>query len=159
MSDGRRRLLAFFVLWLALGLDAGLSGRRLFGPIEFSTLAVSILAFAMQRRQEGAVLGALAGLIVGLLAGPNLGAWIVGLAFVGFASGWLGEAGVRQSKPIAAGVAAGAVLLVHAVLILASPPSGLGTFVGDTIRTAMVNGALAIPLHALLARLLDPEKR
>lgn len=157
-----RRLLLFsaLALWLAVGIDVGLSGRRLFGaPLGVTLLVLGVLPFLTRDRKQGTVMGFCAGLLVGALAGSGMAVSVTSRTVAGFVGGWLGETGIRFSKLIVAVVAGGVVVLVQLVMLVAAPPPELIAFLGDTIRTAMVNGALAIPLHALLARLLDPEKR
>jgi hypothetical protein len=48
-------------------------------------------------------------------------------------------------------------IVAQLILMFFAPPPGIASFLGATIGSAMVNGVLAVPVHALLRRILGPQ--
>lgn len=156
--SGRFWLVAVPTLWIAGALQmalasrVGLSGAR---P-DFPLVALAALALLGERR-SGTVVGFVAGLLQGVLAGANLAAYAVSRTLLGFALGWVRLSGLVPNAFVAGLSAAVGTLLVQGILMFTAHHSPVIPFLTGTLLAAMIDGALAMPLYALLRRLIDPE--
>lgn len=125
---------------------------------EFMLVALAVLGM-FNGRPGGMVIGFFDGLIVGAASGANLQHYIVSRVIVGLALGWTSSAELPRSVPSAGGVACAATVGAQIVLMFFAPPHSIGAFVADTIRTAVYNGVLAIPVYALLKKFVAPVVR
>jgi rod shape-determining protein MreD len=140
------------------------SGFARLAPLEGSGDLVPLLVGAVAflcGSVPGAVTGFAAGLLLDLLIGPQLGASSLVLVGVGYGTGRFRE--LRDPghglMPVAIGVAATAGYLlgtavVSLMLAVEAPISAL--VLRDAIVTVALNGLLALPLFALVRRVLRP---
>lgn len=108
---------------------------------------------------ESIVLGFLAGFLLGSLEGANLGHLVATRTLTGFGLSFVPIPEFRSGLLFAGLAAIGATLVAQLLLLLLAPPTGIAGFLADTIRMAMYNGVLAIPVYALLSRILPQTKR
>ena len=88
-----------------------------------------------------------------------MAAYVVTRTLVGFVVGWF--AGMEFEGNIAVGfiVTAAATLTTQLTFLLLNPRGAIFASVLATIGSAMYNGVLAIPLYALLRKVLDSPRR
>lgn len=160
MSAFRYWAVAAPTLLLAGALQESLANRMsvVGSPPDFPLIALSALALLGERR-AGTVVGFVAGLLRGVLAGSNLATYAVGRTLLGYGLGWIRFAGLIPNGFVAGLSAAVGTLLTQGVVMVVAHRGPLIPFLTGTILTAMINGALAMPLYGLLRRLIDPTER
>ncbi|MEZ5163854.1 MAG: hypothetical protein R2688_08925 [Fimbriimonadaceae bacterium] len=94
-------------------------------------------------------------MLIGGISGATLTHYILSRTVVGYALGMTSqmEPGIRA----AAGLVAAGTLVGQLILMFLAPPSGIGVFLKVTILEALLNGAIAIPIFALLRRVVRPK--
>jgi rod shape-determining protein MreD len=125
---------------------------------DFLLVVIGCLALFGTRR-SGSIIGFLAGVIEGALAGANLAAYAVSRTIAGFVSGWFSALEFEAGAIVASFVVFAITLLSQLLLMFVAPPGQIGGFLLATIGSAVYNGVLAMPLYALLRRVLDPPAR
>lgn len=152
--------LAVFLIWVAGGLQQTLSPRIEFltGQPDFLLVMLSSLGLFCNRR-GGSVLGFAIGLIHGGLAGADLSAYTVTRTVVGFLLGWFNELELESNWVLAFLVTAGITVLAQLMLMFGVHRGPLTPFLTGTLISAVYNGVLAIPVYALLKRILGPINR
>lgn len=155
--NGRFWLVAVPTLWLAGVLQESLAPHLSVAgaPPDFPLVALSCLALLGERR-EGTVAGFLAGLVRGVLAGANLAAYATSRTLLGFALGWVRFAGLVPNALVAGLGAFTGTVATGLIVMLVSHRGPVLPFLAGTLFSAMIDGALAMPLYALLRRPLDP---
>lgn len=155
--SGRFWLVAIPTLWIAGALQEALAPRMAVAgaPPDFPLVALACLALLGERR-EGTVAGFVAGLLRGVLAGANLSVYAISRAVLGFVLGWIRFAGLVPNGLVAGLAAAAGTLAAQGMLMLAAHRGPVLPFLGGTLFSAMIDGALAMPLYALLRRLIEP---
>ncbi len=108
-------------------------------------------------RAGGAVIGFLTGLMAGAITGANLTQFILSRSVTGFLDAWTKAFGLDLNFVSAAINAFIVTVTAQLILMFFAPPSGIVAFLGATILSATVNGVLAVPVHALLKRMLGPQ--
>lgn len=114
-----------------------------------------LLAFSIaivSRPVGGAFIGWYVGTLTGLLAGANLAAHSVSACLTGFLLSWPNERGLNVTAPVFSLLVLLGTLAHGVLFALVAPSSGLGSFLQDTILTAVYNGVLAFPIGALANR-------
>jgi len=145
---------AFATLWIAGALQMAVAPRVPFGAPDFPLVALSALALLGERR-SGTVIGFSAGLLRGVLAGTNLAVYGASRTVLGFALGWIRHAGLVPNAPTAGVSAFAGTILAQLVVMVVAHRAPVLPFLGGTLFSAMIDGALAMPLYALLRRLID----
>ena len=155
--SGRFWLVALPTLWLAGALQEALAPRLAVSgaPPDFPLVALAALAL-LGERKEGTVAGFLAGLLRGVLAGTNLAAYAITRTLLGFALGWVRFAGLIPNAFVAGLGAAAGTILTQGLVMIAAHRGPVLPFLAGTLFSAMIDGALAMPLYALLRRLIEP---
>ena len=151
-------LAAVPTLWLAGALQESVASRMAVsgGSPDFPLIVLAALAL-LGERKAGTVCGFLAGLMRGVLAGANLAAYAVTRTLLGFALGWVRHAGLVPSMFVA-GLSAGIGTIVTQTLLMFAVHRGpVLPFLGGTLYSAMIDAALAMPLYALLRRLIEVQ--
>ncbi len=146
------------VLYMAGAAQQALSRWTVFdGRVDFLLLALSSLCLFTNRR-FGAVLGFFAGWLYGAIDGANCWQYIASRAVGGFLIAWIAETGIEKSlfSAFLAGIVG--VLLCQIGLMFLAPPWSVSHYLGDTIKTAVYNGVLALPVYACLNRILGPRR-
>ncbi len=151
-------LAALPTLWLAGALQESVASRLALsgGTPDFPLIALAALAL-LGERKAGTVCGFLAGLIRGVLAGANLAAYAVTRTLLGFALGWVRYAGLIPNALVAGLCALVGTILTQGLLMFAIHRGPVLPFLGGTLYSAMINAALAMPLYALLRRMIETQ--
>ncbi|MCW5942675.1 MAG: hypothetical protein KIS66_10615 [Fimbriimonadaceae bacterium] len=144
---------SLLLLWIAAALQFTLSPRMaVFGcPPDF-VLAVVLPASLLARRSGGSLLGFVAGVLQGGMAGANLTHYAISRAFAGFCGGWSRGMLAEPHGLLVFLHAAVGTLLAQVLFMFLAPPAEIVGYLFATIGTAMYNGVIAIPVHALLRR-------
>lgn len=118
-------------------------------------LVVAYSLSVLVRPGQGALAGFVSGLLIGGMSGATLTHYILSRTVVGYALGMTSqmEPGIRA----AAGLVAAGTLVGQLILMFLAPPSGIGVFLKVTILEALLNGAIAIPVFALMRRVVRPK--
>lgn len=152
--NGGRILATFMAIFVAAALHQALASRLVIFGARPDFLLVVTAVFSMFTKPVGGILtGALAGVFQGALPTANIAHYTISRALTGFAVA--GSTGLRLQPTIglAAATAALATIFAQLIWMFIAAPSNIGAFLGDTIRTAMYNGVLAMPLYALLRKI------
>ena len=155
--NGRFWIVALPTLWIAGALQEALAPRMAVAgsPPDFPLVALAALAL-LGERKEGALAGFLAGLLRGVLAGSNLAIYAISRMILGFGLGWVRYAGLVPNA-LVAGLSAGiGTVVAQGMLMLVAHRGPVLPFLAGTLFSAMIDGALAIPLYASLRRLIEP---
>ncbi|RYG27224.1 hypothetical protein EON82_00050 [bacterium] len=158
MSGFRFWIVAIPTLWICGALQEALAHRLavLGSPPDFPLVGLAALSL-LGERKAGTLTGFLAGLIRGVLAGANLAAYVISRTILGFILGWVRFAGLIPNAPVAGIAAFVGTLLAQGLVMIPSHQGPLLPFLAGTLMSAGINGALAMPLYALLRRLIDPS--
>ena len=150
-------LVAIPTLWIAGSLQEALAPRMAVSgsPPDFPLVALAALAL-LGERKEGLVAGFVAGLLRGVLAGANLAIYAISRMVLGFVLGWVRHAGLVPNALVAGLSAAVGTVFAQSLLMLVAHRGPVLPFLGGTLFSAMIDGALAIPLYASLRRLIEP---
>ncbi len=142
-------------VWVCGALQQALAVRvSIFGVGPDFLLLFCATFGLLNRRAPGAVCGFGAGLMHGALAGANLSHYVVSRTVAGFSSSWLRQWRFEQNAAIVGTCVALASILGGLVFMFLAAPKAIFAYLGDTILSALYNGLLAMPLHALLKGLL-----
>ncbi len=155
-----RVLLAAGLLWLAAACQQGLAPRtELFGAQPDFLLVVLATLSLWLGRSGGAVLGFFTGWIYGALVGANLTVYLLTRTVTGFVAGWSNDLKIQESWILAAGMGFFVTILSGFGVTFLAPHPEVAPALADTIQGAIYNGMLAIPVYALLRRILGPQTR
>jgi rod shape-determining protein MreD len=146
-------------LWLAEGLQLVASRFGVFGVSPDFVIVVIVCLSLFSSRAGASGVGFIGGLIQGAAAGSSLAGYVLSRSIVGFCVGWTANAELNKSLYIAPFVAAVATIVGQIILLFTAPTPAIGSFLVATIGSAIYNGVIAVPVFALLRRLLDPPRR
>ncbi|MCH8978531.1 MAG: rod shape-determining protein MreD [Armatimonadetes bacterium] len=120
-------------------------------------LVVALVSAVFYPPRIAAVLGFVAGVLHGGIAGADLAHYAVSGTLVAFAVGYL--SGLELDvKPWYVGLTVlGGTLAAQLLMMIQAPPPETVPYVRATILSAMYNGVLAIPIYALIRRSLSPK--
>lgn len=150
---------AAILVWLAAGLQLIATRMAVFGAVpDFVLVAVIVLSLFGTRSVDTGI-GFVGGLFQGAMAGANLAGYVVSRTVTAFLVGWLGRAQLNASYWLAALVAVFGTMVAQILLLFVAPTPAIGSFLLATIGTAIYNGVLAMPVFALLRRVLDTPTR
>jgi hypothetical protein len=145
-------------LYLAAAAQQSLGRWTIFGGrFEFVLAVLSVLCLFTDRK-GGAIIGFFGGWIYGALDGANLWQYVLTRVIGGFLISWAAESGVERTYLFAALAGFAGVLVCQLGFMFFAPPPQIGGFLGDTIRTAVYNGVLAMLFYAVLNRILGPRR-
>lgn len=146
---------SIIAIYIAVALQASVAPRiAILGVVpDFGLMIVAVLSL-FTSRPVATVSGFFTGAFEGALSGVNLTHYVISRTLVGFFGGSASSFGFQPNAAVAALVTAILTVASQLLLFFLAPPSGIGRFLGDTIGTAMYNGVLAIPVYALLRRIL-----
>lgn len=148
------------VMWAAAVLERGVAPHlAILGVTPDFLLLVTTVSGLMMSRPAGAVTGFAAGLIQGALIGANLSHYVVSRALAGFFAAWIRQLRFDNNAIVIALTTAALTVFAEIAFMLTAGPKGIAGFLGDTMGTAIYNGVLAIPVYALLKRVLNPVVR
>jgi hypothetical protein len=157
MTPWRAIFVVVVCLWFAGWLQQSLAHRLvILGARPDFLLAFLAPLCLLMHRVGGALTGFLAGLIQGAIAGANMTHYIVSRTLTGFIISWSRGLEYEVSLLLAGLIGALTTLLAQSLLMFLAPPPEIFPFMGATIRTAVYNGVLAMPIYAVLKRVLHP---
>jgi len=148
-------LTAIGSLYLALVLQQALPDRiSVLGARPDFILVVTIALALLTRAPSSIVVGFWGGVIQGAIVGANLGQFVITRMITAYAASRLND------FEIEIGVVLGAIfigigsIVAQLLMMFLAPPRSLGGFLGDTIAMAVYNAVLAVPIYAILRRIL-----
>lgn len=158
MNGFRFWLVAVPTLWLAGAFQEALAPRMTIsgGSPDFPLIALACLALLGERR-SGTIAGFVAGVLRGVFAGANMAVYAISRTILGFVLGWIRFAGLIPNVPVVGFSAFLGTILAQGMVMIPAHRGPLLPFLGGTLLSAAINGALAMPLYALLRRLIDPS--
>lgn len=147
-------------LWIGAIVERSLSPNiTVLGARPDFLLLVSIVTSLGLSRSGAALTGFAAGVIQGALIGANLTHYVFSRAMTAFMAAWSRQLRVEMS-PLAVAITTAVLTIFGRLLFMVTAgPKGIAGFLGDTMGTAIYNGVLAIPVYALLRRVLNPVVR
>lgn len=144
---------------LAAALQQSVAPRMsLFGCSPDFLLVVLGPASMSVRPLSGALIGFLCGLVYGAAAGANLAHYAISRTLAGFFGSLSQGVDIHSGVLLAAGVTALVTIVARLTLMFLAPPPAIWPFLAATIGSALYNGVLAMPFHALLRRLFPPKR-
>lgn len=158
MKGGRGIVVMVAVIWLAACLQAVAPKLSIAGARPDFLLAAMVVLCLHTRRSGGAALGFCAGFLTGALASASMGYYIVSRSLAGFFASWSRDIKFEHSPWLVFVTAFLATAFALAIKLFLPPARSIYPFVADTLLTATYNGVLAMPLYALLNRLLAPVR-
>ncbi|MEZ0326202.1 MAG: LytS/YhcK type 5TM receptor domain-containing protein [Fimbriimonas sp.] len=160
MKTWRYPIVAILCLWMAGGCQQTLAPKiAIFDAVpDFLIVSVACLGL-LSARYASSLVGFLAGVIHGCLAGANLAAYAISRTFTGFLTGWFNSFELEANVLVAFATTFVATLVAQLLLMFIAPPQEIGAFLLATIATAIYNGVIAVPVYALLKRIVDPPQR
>ncbi len=160
MKTGRYPFVAIVCLWMAGGCQQTLAPKiAIFNAVpDFLIVSIACLSL-LSARYAGSLVGFFAGIIHGALAGANLAAYAISRTMTGFLVGWFNSFELEANALVALITTVVATIIAQLLLMFIAPPQGLAPFLLATIGTAIYNGVIAVPVYALLKRIVDPPQR
>jgi rod shape-determining protein MreD len=148
--------MAALCLWLAGGFQASLAPRLAIAQVapDFVLIVLGSVSILSSRR-AGTVSGFFGGLIEGGLAGANLTQYVISRSLAGFLTGWLTAWEFEATVIVAFFAVVACTLEAQLLLLFLAPPTRIFAFLLATIGSAIYNGVLAMPLFALLKRIVQ----
>lgn len=157
MKGGRGFIVALVALWLGAVLQQSLGRYGILNARPDYILVMLSCICLYSSRSGGALAGFAAGLLSGAITGANLTQYIFSRTVTGFVDAWARNLGLDPNAVTAALNSFFMTVVAQLILMFFAPPPGIASFLGATIGSAMVNGVLAVPVNALLRRILGPQ--
>lgn len=158
MKGFRGFAVVVLAIWVSAVLQQSVAHRVDIWTATPDFLLVTLSCLCMYAsRIGGALIGFLVGLAAGAITGANLSQFIFSRTITGFLDAWSRSFGLDPNFIAAAVNGFAVTVIAQLILMFFAPPSGIAAFLGATILSAMVNGVLAVPVHALLRRSLGPQ--
>jgi len=150
---------AIVLLWIAGGSQESLAYQLSIASAtpDYLLVVVTVLSLFGNRR-SGAIVGFIGGLLSGAIAGGHMAAYTVTRTLIGFLIGWLNGLEFEGNFAVAFVVTSSATLCVQLTFFFMNPRGAILPALLATIGSAMYNGVLAMPLYALLKKVLDSPK-
>jgi rod shape-determining protein MreD len=158
MKGGRRIVVAIIALWAAACFQEIAPRLAILGATPDFLLVTMVVLSLHTSRRGGAVLGFFAGFLQGALASSLMGYYVVSRTLAGFFAAWSRDIRFEQSWWLVFLTAFFATAFALAIRLFLPPAQAISPFALATILTATYNGVLAMPLYALLNRLLAPVR-
>ena len=160
MSSSRFAIGTVIVIWLAAACQQVLARRMAIAGCRPDFFLIVLTPLALwSSRKTGTILGFFCGLIQGATAGANLVGYTMSRTIGGFTVSWSKQIGFQPNVAVIAVTAGAATLFCQLVFMFLAPPSGVLSFLRDTIGSALYNGVLAVPVYLLLKGILNPSIR
>lgn len=159
MKGAPALLLASVATLLAVILQVGIATRYgVWGTHAHVPLLVLGFSAMYSNRRTGILAGFFVGLLEGSVAGANLWQYVLTRVLVAAAISSIAEGGIERNFYTSALFAGCCVICAEITFMFLAPPPQVLQFLGDTIRTAVYNGVLAMLLYALFNRILSPRR-
>ncbi len=160
MRMSRYPFVAIICLWMAGGCQQTLAPKMaIFNAVpDFLIVSVACLGL-LSARYAASLVGFFAGLIHGCLAGANLAAYAISRTLAGFLTGWFNSFELEANVLVALATAFVSTIVAQLLLMFIAPPQEIGVFLLATVGSAVYNGVIAMPVYALLKRIVDPPQR
>ncbi len=120
-------------------------------------LAVCTPLALFLRPAGGAAVGFTSGLLQGALAGANLTHYVISRSITSFVTSILTSHQIHVGTLVAGLLTVLATLVSRMILMFLTAPPQIGTYLSDTIGSAVYNGVIALPLYALLRLFFKPS--
>jgi rod shape-determining protein MreD len=147
-------------LWLAGILQAGASPHMSLVGVAPDFLLIFGLGISLHTSRPGAAgVGFFAGLIYGGLAGANITHYIISRCVACFATSWSRRLRLELNYPTVAATIFTGTVIARIFFMFTAAPQDVGGFLRDTIAEATYNGVLALPLYALVKRVMPQTSR
>ena len=160
MRPWRAAITTAVALYVLGAVQQGAAAKMaVFGVRPDILLTLTACLALLANRSKAAGAGFLAGLVQGSLAGANTAAYVISRSVAGFSASWSKVVGYEMRLPAVAIVTFFTTLLAEIVWMFLALRSGIAEFLGATIGTAVYNGVLAMPMYALLRRIIEPPRR
>jgi len=147
-------------LWLAGVLQAGASPHMALFGVAPDFLLIFGLTMSLHLPRPGATgIGFFAGMIYGGLAGANLTHYIISRSIACFATSWSRRLRLELNYPTVGATVLVGTVIARVFFMFTAAPQDVGGFLRDTIAEATYNGVLALPLYALVKRVMPQTSR
>ncbi len=152
-------VIGLLLLWLAGAFQQAVAFQISAGGVgpDFPLIVVVTVALFFDRR-SATVFGFIGGAIRGAIAGGHMAAYCVTETVVGYLVGWFAGMEFEGNMVVAFVVTALATVSTQITFLLLTPRGAILPYLAATIGSAMYNGVLAMPLYALLKRVLDSPR-
>jgi hypothetical protein len=158
VKGARGFFVCLIIVWVASVLQQAVAHRMaIFGAAPDFLLMVMSCLCLYASRTGGALIGFFCGFAAGAITGANLSHFIFSRTIAGFCDAWSRNLGLDPNAIVAAVNAFVVTVFAQVILMFLAPPPGIAAFLGATIGSATVNGVLAVPVHALLRRIIGPQ--
>jgi len=155
MNKGILWAVAVPLMWLSAVLDQGAAPHMTLLNARPSFLLVSTVVLALfSRPAGGAFSGFVAAILQGVISGANLASYVVSRVLSGFLASASRMLGLETSSVVVLGTTVVTTIVAQIILMFFAPPPRLLTFAEATIIEAIYNGVLAVPLFAIIRRLV-----
>ena len=153
-------VIAVLLIWVAGAFQLAVAFQISFAGVgpDFPLIVISTVGLFASRR-NGSGLGFIGGAIHGAVAGGHMAAYTITRTLVGFLVGAFAGMEFEGNGSVAFIVTAAATVFTQISFLLLAPRGAILPSLLATIGSAMYNGVLAIPLYALLKRVLDSPRR
>ena len=158
MRQARPYIALALWFWAAAVLQQAVAPRiQIVAAMPDLLLVVALVSAVFFPPRKAAVLGFVAGVLHGGIAGADLAQYAVSRTLVAFAVGYLSGLDL-DVRPWYVGLTVlGGTLAAQFLMMIPAPPAEIGPYVRATILSAMYNGVLAIPIYALIRRSLSQK--
>jgi rod shape-determining protein MreD len=159
MRGAKGWIIGIILLWIAGAAQQAVAFQVSFGGIspDYPLIVVVTMGLFANKR-SGAGIGFIGGAIHGAIAGGHMAAYTVTRTLIGFLIGWFNGMEFEGNTAVAFIVTAAATLCTQITFMLLAPRGAILPFLLATIGSAMYNGVLAMPLYALLKKVLDSPR-
>lgn len=157
MTNRSTVLFCVVVIWILAAAQATVAPHfEILGSRpDFLLTFLGCMSLFLHRSGSG-VLGFFCGLTYGCLSGVHLFACIFSRTVAGFLAPAGKRLGLEVTPLVVAATVFGVTIVAQLLWLFLAAPKGVLSFLGDTIRSAMYNGLLSVPLYALLRKFLRP---
>ena len=160
MNGSRGFWIVAVTLWLSAALQQSLARRFSFWGFEPDFLLVAMSCLSMFCNRAGAAsIGFLSGAIYGAISFANMSQYVISRTVAAFLAGWANDLNLQGSGMVAAVTTAATTVGARLILLFLAPPLLITPFLGATIRSAVYNGVLAVPLYLLLKKVMGTSQR
>lgn len=147
-------------LWIGVAFDHALSNRWTILGAHPDLLLVFVGVIGLYLPMRGSlVYGFLAGAVFGGVGGGGLGSFSASRLLGSLVPSLANSIDLDRNLLAAVLSAVVTTLVSQVFLLFLDPPASILTFVGATIRTALYDGVLAIPVFYAVHPILDPVAR